>query len=393
MCENDADGGHQCGGCFRHMHGFCGEPWPESEEGFGQVRMCGGCTSEGQKQVAASFTPEGSKKEMPPAPTEEPSFGDNEPFDFTNADCEGSKDDNIYIARADFDDLMRKGIAYLNRNFDDSGRQKLTPEDAGYSVFLRLQKLDPGPDMDQNEYYALRDIIDGPQTKDEGTPKTTAATKKLHQKGSAGKQQWAESLMRGIQNSKQAEETLKRPRSEDSHDKKLKKKHKKRTKNTSLHDVDNVDVPHESKKGKKKKKKASGVGAINEADGVADSKEPSVGADGPKKKKKRKKLSREETGAKLGTYVHQSVQDIGIEEEVKIQVARALKAKEEQELNDKEKKRRFKVLRTNTRVRNWQAGMRRNFDNDAMKKALDPFTITRNKMHKVRNCCICCGKI
>ena len=73
--------------------------------------------------------------------------------------------------------------------------------------------------------------------------------------------------------------------------------------------------------------------------------------------------------------------------------AMALKAKEEEELNEKETKRRFKVLRSNARVRNWQAGMRRNFNNDAMKKALDPFTIKRNKMHKVCKCSICCDQI
>ena len=109
----------------------------------------------------------------------------------------------------------------------------------------------------------------------------------------------------------------------------------------------------------------------------------------PIKKKKRLSLQASGpisgTGALLGTYVHQSVQEIAIEEQVKIEVARVLKAKNDEELEEKEKKRRLKVLRANTRVRNWQAGMRRNMDPGTMKKALDPFTIKRNKMHKVRN--------
>ena len=111
----------------------------------------------------------------------------------------------------------------------------------------------------------------------------------------------------------------------------------------------------------------------------------------PRKKKKKKRLSLDAsgpnlgTGALLGTYVHQSVQDIAIEEQVKFEVARVLKAKMDEELEEKEKKRRLKVLRANTRVRNWQAEMRRNMDPGTMKKALDPFTIKRNKMHKVRN--------
>ena len=151
---------------------------------------------------------------------------------------------------------------------------------------------------------------------------------------------------------------------------------------------DNNEYPHESKKEKRKKRRANVVTAIKEADVVAAQEVASVVPEPTKKKKKRKKLAQDATGAKLGPYVHQSVQDIEIEEQVKIEVARALKAKEEEALNEKETKRRFKVLRSNARVRNWQTGMRRNFNNDAMKKALDPFTIKRNKMHKVRNCSI-----
>ena len=156
---------------------------------------------------------------------------------------------------------------------------------------------------------------------------------------------------------------------------------------------DNNEYPHESKKKKRKKRRANVVATINEAEVVVAQEVASVVAEPTKKKKKRKKLAQDATGAKLGPYVHQSVQDIEIEEQVKIEVTRALKAKEEEELNEKETKRRFKVLRSNARVRNWRAGMRRNFNNDAMKKALDPFTIKRNKMHKVRKCSICCDQI
>ena len=157
--------------------------------------------------------------------------------------------------------------------------------------------------------------------------------------------------------------------------------------------VDSGDPQGPVKKVKRKKKKASVVLALNDADVVADQKVASVVTDPTKKKKKRKKLPRDYTGTTLGPYVHQSVQEIELEEQVKIEVARAMKAREDEEFNAKEKKRRFKVLRSNSRVRNWQAGMRRNFNNDAMKKALDPFTIKRNKMHKVRKCSICCDQI
>jgi hypothetical protein len=76
MCNNDADDGHQCGACFRHVHGCCGEPWPGSEEGYGQVRMCGDCKQPdglAGGADAASFTPEGPMQVMPLAPPGKPS--------------------------------------------------------------------------------------------------------------------------------------------------------------------------------------------------------------------------------------------------------------------------------------------------------------------------------
>jgi hypothetical protein len=307
---------------------------------------------------------------------------------------------------------------------DESGLEDLAPEDASYDLYLRLQNLDPGANMDLNEYYALRDIVDPGQTKDEASPTTTEEGNQQYQKRSTEKQKWADRLIKALQKSPQDEETFKRPRSEEGNDekhhgqKKKKKtaahielnvdlgdpqgpvkKPKKRRGTKSVHEMANVDARHESKKVKRKKKKAiSVVAALNDADLVAALEVAALEVatfvpDPPKKKKKRKKLPRHDTSATLGPYVHQSVQEIELEEQVKIEVARALKAREEEELNEKEKKRRFKVLRSNSRVRNWQAGMRRNFNSYAMKKALDPFTIKRNKMHKVRNCSICSGQI
>jgi hypothetical protein len=42
-CGDDADGSHQCGGCFTHMHAICGAPYPGSCEGNGQRRLCHDC--------------------------------------------------------------------------------------------------------------------------------------------------------------------------------------------------------------------------------------------------------------------------------------------------------------------------------------------------------------
>ena len=191
MCNDDADGGHQCGACFRHMHGFCGEPWPGSEEGYGQVRMCGPCQDPcglAGRADTALLPPEGSKQVMPPPPPGEPGDLERVTFDMTDEDADAEKDENIYVSQAAFDDLMKKGSAYLQRYMDESGLEDLTPQDARYGLFLRLQNLDPGPDMDQNEFYALRDIVDRAQTKDEPSPTTTEEGNKQYLKGSAEKQ-------------------------------------------------------------------------------------------------------------------------------------------------------------------------------------------------------------
>ena len=43
-CAEDADGSHQCGVCFAHVHVPCGTPYKNSQEGFGQVLLCTQCS-------------------------------------------------------------------------------------------------------------------------------------------------------------------------------------------------------------------------------------------------------------------------------------------------------------------------------------------------------------
>ncbi len=42
-CEEPADGSHQCGWCFQHVHVCCATPFQNSPEGFGQIMACGMC--------------------------------------------------------------------------------------------------------------------------------------------------------------------------------------------------------------------------------------------------------------------------------------------------------------------------------------------------------------
>ena len=42
-CSDAADGSHQCGACFQHVHVFCASQYKDSPEGFGQILSCGQC--------------------------------------------------------------------------------------------------------------------------------------------------------------------------------------------------------------------------------------------------------------------------------------------------------------------------------------------------------------
>jgi hypothetical protein len=165
---------------------------------------------------------------MPPAPPGEPNDYDNEEFDLIDEHADGDKEENVYASQADYDDLMQKGLAYLNRDMDQSGRDALTPEDHGYSLFLRLQTLKSGPNMDMNEYYELHDILDGALQKVQAPRERNAEGKNQHHEGFAGKKKWADKLITALQESQEEEEALKRPRSEDGNVKKHPKKKESR---------------------------------------------------------------------------------------------------------------------------------------------------------------------
>jgi hypothetical protein len=45
VCGEGADGSHQCGDCYAHVHVICGKPYEGSPEGFGQLQCCGKCMS------------------------------------------------------------------------------------------------------------------------------------------------------------------------------------------------------------------------------------------------------------------------------------------------------------------------------------------------------------
>ena len=45
FCKEPADGVHQCGYCYCHLHASCSPPFPGTEEGYGQLRICRECST------------------------------------------------------------------------------------------------------------------------------------------------------------------------------------------------------------------------------------------------------------------------------------------------------------------------------------------------------------
>ena len=61
VCCDDADGVHQCAGCYRHVHVFCTISYLGSSEGYGQLRLCPGC----EKNALPGLPCDRSYLEMP----------------------------------------------------------------------------------------------------------------------------------------------------------------------------------------------------------------------------------------------------------------------------------------------------------------------------------------
>ncbi len=55
-CGEGADGSHQCGDCFGHVHVICGTPYDGSLEGFGQLVRCGQCIRGNDDDDAVEMT-------------------------------------------------------------------------------------------------------------------------------------------------------------------------------------------------------------------------------------------------------------------------------------------------------------------------------------------------
>ena len=55
VCKEDVNGAHKCHDCRQAVHFICGDPVPNSEEGYGQPVICFKC--KGKKNATGSLIP------------------------------------------------------------------------------------------------------------------------------------------------------------------------------------------------------------------------------------------------------------------------------------------------------------------------------------------------
>jgi hypothetical protein len=58
-CAEPADGSHQCGFCFVHLHVICAKPFPGSTEGYGQLLQCHACERKPKPRLRQKLRSEG----------------------------------------------------------------------------------------------------------------------------------------------------------------------------------------------------------------------------------------------------------------------------------------------------------------------------------------------
>jgi hypothetical protein len=62
-CLQPADGSHQCGGCFTHVHQYCASVLHGSSDGFGEMLACGLCNETYEEETATQLWPQNDTEE------------------------------------------------------------------------------------------------------------------------------------------------------------------------------------------------------------------------------------------------------------------------------------------------------------------------------------------
>jgi hypothetical protein len=124
MCGDPADGSHQCGVCFKHVHAICGDPFPGSIEGHGQQRICLECLVYTKPNVDAANLPNEGPVKRP----------------LSRSDLE---------AAWRFDEISRIGADFMGR---DDRSPMLETSDQFYDLQMQVYKFNP---YDLVEYASL----------------------------------------------------------------------------------------------------------------------------------------------------------------------------------------------------------------------------------------------
>jgi hypothetical protein len=119
-CLQAADGSHQCGGCFKHVHVYCASPYKDAPEGFGQTLSCGLCVETKEDESATQVWADNDT-----GPEEEFSKNVDLGGDVDNAyEVEDEKMDPHKCVRAALTKFLKKYKAGQGGTKSDGGKRK-----------------------------------------------------------------------------------------------------------------------------------------------------------------------------------------------------------------------------------------------------------------------------
>ena len=347
-CGDPADGAHQCGVCFLHIHTICSEPFPGTEEGYGQLRLCMEC--------------------------EPPEAAEN----VYNEDNSDSAADNA--SNEDDTDVLDGQDRRLEEGPDcGPGTYRKQRLDA-CQIYMRANGLKP---------LAKACIVPKLGKIDEATIPTFYADESQKEIRKKARDHLLASIAANT-NDEEASSTF-----EDANSAKDKKRKKKRKKRTEANATMNNDIL-EAQPRKKKKKRNESTKAVIVHDAVTEQDNGSIEEQALLALKEGKKrrvgvikttpfVDSSEDVTPLPTHRKKNKKRKGMDMQLAKEIAQLVFQK--QKADDKRKKvykKRLPTKKANIRLRNWVAAMRRNLRDDEKDKALSQFTISRLEIHKVQ---------
>jgi hypothetical protein len=358
-CGDPADGSHQCGVCFVHIHVFCSNPYPGTEEGYGQVRLCHECSLPDKDETGGEPLPSaaGTSFEGRKSPTDM----DAEERTRQNEDREGIIRGNYPVQDIfkTYDYLHKYGLGQY------------------WGARKPLPAILPTFYVDGEQKHEA--VVKANGGKSEGRALRKAAEKKLMlawQSADSSRQFESNKALR-----------------------KAYKRHLKATQvSTSTLDTNHAEELDESISGSTADKMrtiqaATILNALVTQSGLNNKVDTAASAPKTKKRKKKKPPVTESLTEDKGISTHKRRSEPNevptskkarktLAAEIMKEVSKIMAKQNVIPIRVKAKSKKMPV-KQNGRLQNWKHAMRRNILQDQVEKSLLPFTIRRTKLHTV----------